>query len=128
MILSANGATLKLDNQKNGQKSICIHHEANGDDYFCTVNTLACWFLHIQGQASYTANTFLSAYFVKGEWFHVTDKNIHNALKWVAEALDYPITKGNLIKRVNTHSLCSGGSTELSLLGFSETEIQKMGQ
>jgi hypothetical protein len=32
-ILSADGTTLKLDNQKNGWKGVCIHHEANGDDY-----------------------------------------------------------------------------------------------
>ncbi len=30
-IATANGATLKLDNQKNGWKGVCVYHEANGD-------------------------------------------------------------------------------------------------
>jgi hypothetical protein len=28
---SADGAPLKLDNQKNGWKGVCVYHEANGD-------------------------------------------------------------------------------------------------
>ncbi len=34
-ILSADGATLKLDNQKNGYKGVCIYQEANGDGTHC---------------------------------------------------------------------------------------------
>jgi len=33
LISSANGATLKLDNQKNGWKGICVYHESNGDTW-----------------------------------------------------------------------------------------------
>ena len=40
-ILAAAGGTLKLDNQKNGWKGVCVHHEANGDYYFCPVKALA---------------------------------------------------------------------------------------
>lgn len=31
LVLSAHSATLKLDNQKNGWKGVCIHQEQNGD-------------------------------------------------------------------------------------------------
>ena len=39
-ILSTDGAMLKLDNQKNGWKGVCVHHEVNGDEYYCTVHAL----------------------------------------------------------------------------------------
>ena len=50
------------------------------------------------------------------------------ALKRAATVLDYPIAKGIPIKRINTHSLRSGGANALSLAGFSDTQIQKMGR
>ncbi len=40
LIAMADGATLKLDNQKNGWKGICIYQEANGEEYLCPVGAL----------------------------------------------------------------------------------------
>jgi hypothetical protein len=37
LILTANSATFKLDNQKNGWKGICVHQEANGEPFNCPV-------------------------------------------------------------------------------------------
>ena len=34
-VLSADAATLRMDNQKNGWKNVCIRHEENGDLYYC---------------------------------------------------------------------------------------------
>ncbi len=42
LISSADGATLKLDNQKNGWKGISVFHESNGDEWHCPVHALAC--------------------------------------------------------------------------------------
>ncbi len=42
--------------------------------------------------------------------------------------LKYPTTKGIPIQRINTHSLRSGGANALSLVGYSDTQIQKMGR
>ena len=39
-ILSADGATLKLDNQKNGRKGVCVYQEHNGDEIFNPVRAL----------------------------------------------------------------------------------------
>ncbi len=39
-IMSAHSATLKLENQKNGWKGVCIHQEHNGDAYHCPVRAL----------------------------------------------------------------------------------------
>ena len=39
-ILSADGATLKLDNQKIGWKGVCVNQEHNGDEKFIVVRAL----------------------------------------------------------------------------------------
>ena len=39
-ILSADGATLKLNNQKNGWKRVCVYQEHNGDEKFSPVRAL----------------------------------------------------------------------------------------
>ena len=49
------------------------------------------------------------------------------ALKLAATILEYPTVKGIPIDRIDTHSLRSRGANALSLAGFSDTEIQKMG-
>jgi hypothetical protein len=45
-----------------------------------------------------------------------------------AAALDYPSLKEIPIKRINTHSLHSGGANALALSGYSDMQIQKMGR
>ena len=62
LILSAHSATLKLDNQKNGWKGVCIHQEHNGEPLACPVRALGRRYLHIRQHAS-DPKTFLSAYF-----------------------------------------------------------------
>ncbi len=61
-ILNADSATLKLDNQKNGWKGVCIHHEANGNDYLCPVKALGRRYTHLQTHSS-PMTTPLSAIF-----------------------------------------------------------------
>ena len=40
LILAAEGATMKLDNQKNGWKGVCVYQECNGDPIHCPVRPL----------------------------------------------------------------------------------------
>jgi hypothetical protein len=47
LILTANSATLKLDNQKNGWKGICVHQEANRELFNCPVRALARRVIHL---------------------------------------------------------------------------------
>ena len=47
LILTADGATMKLDNQKNGWKGVCVYHEASGKDYLCPVRSLGRRYIHI---------------------------------------------------------------------------------
>ncbi len=48
LILSANSATLKLDNQKNGWKGVCLHQETNGDIFFCPIRALGRRVVHLR--------------------------------------------------------------------------------
>lgn len=127
-ILSADSATLKLDNQKNGWKGVCIHHESNGDDFLCPVKALGRRYVHLLAHSA-PKTTFLSAVYGHSTLpSHVTDNDIRSALKLAGVALDYPSRKGIPIDRIDTHSLRSGGANALALSGYSDTEIQKMGR
>ena len=127
MIMTADGATLKLDNQKNGWKGVCVYHEANGDPINCPVRALGRRIRQIRA-GNGAGKTFLSAYYVGTQRFDVTAEDISQALKGAARALSYPATKGIPIERINTHSLRSGGANALALSGYTDTQIQKMGR
>jgi hypothetical protein len=47
LIMTAESATLKLNNQKNGWKGVCVHQEANGEAFKCPVKALARRVIHI---------------------------------------------------------------------------------
>jgi hypothetical protein len=127
LIATADGATMKLDNQENGWKGVCVYQEANGEDHLCPVKALGQRFLHIQ-QHGGTVKTFLSAYWAKDIRADVMAEHISKkALKSAATELHYPTNKGIPITRINTHSLQSGGANALALPGYSDTQIQKMG-
>jgi hypothetical protein len=73
--------------------------------------------------------TFLSAYYDdKGQRGDITNGGVSKALKAAATVLEYPTVKGIPIDRIDTHSLRSGGANALSLSGYSDTQIQKMGR
>ena len=126
-IMTAASATLRLGNQKNGWKNVCINHEHNGDEIFCAVRALGRRYCHIL-RHSRDMNTLLSSYWEGDTKADVTDNDIRGALKWAAERLHYPTERGIPIELVDTHSLRVGGACALALAGYSETEIQKMGR
>ena len=47
LIASADGATMKLDNQKNGWKGVCVYQQANDDPIDCPVRALGQRYLHL---------------------------------------------------------------------------------
>ena len=127
-IMSADAATLRIGNQKNGWKNVCIHHEATGDMYYCCIRALGRRVIHILDNGG-TGKTWLSAYWEKGEDRRdVTDKDMRAGIKLAAQVLDYPGRKGIPVERVDTHSLRIGGATVLALAGYTDTQIQKMGR
>ena len=127
LLMTADSATLKLDNQKNGWKGVCIHHQTNGDCYLCPIRALGRRICHIRANGG-TDASLLSEFWELGVCNHVTHSHISRALKMAAAALDYPSSKGIPIERIDTHSLRCGGANALSLSGYSDRQIQKMGR
>ena len=127
-IMTAHSATLKLDNQKNGWKGVCIHQEVNGDPYHCPVRALGRRYTHLRHNTSDLVTTFLSTYYIHSVRHDITDKDVSAALKLAGVALEYPSRCGIPIQRIDTHSLRSGGANALALNGYSDREIQKMGR
>ena len=94
----------------------------------CPVRALARRHIHLRENGADT-KTFLSAYYDdKGQRGDITNKDMSKALKAAATVLEYPTAKGIPIDRIDTHSLRSGGANALSLSGYSDTQIQKMGR
>lgn len=132
-IMAATSATLKLDNSKNGWKGVCVHQEANGEEHNCGVRAIGrryCYIRHMTASlgAKKQYKTFLSAYWIDGKRCDVNDEDIRANIKWAAGILDYEGTRNIPVDRVDTHSLRSGGANALSLSGYSDRQIMKMGR
>ncbi len=63
--MTAHSATLKLDNQKNGWRGVCIHQEANGEPVVCPVRALGRQYITLRDNSRNPKLT-LSAYYEKG--------------------------------------------------------------
>ncbi len=127
VIMTADSATLKPDDQKNGWKGVCIHQEANGESFNCPVQALAQQAIHLREHKA-GGKTLLSSFFHQGNHYNVCGKDISKGLKLAATILQYPTTRGISIERIDTHSLWSRGANALALLSYSDTQIQKMGR
>ena len=126
-ILNAVGATLWLGNQKNGWKNVCVFHHANGDEICCPVKALGRLYVHIQAHTK-SPTEKLSAYFVKGKWLFLRDKDVSAGLKGASVKLDYEYKRGIPEEAIDTHSLRAGGANAPHLNCYYDREIQKMGR
>ena len=126
-ILTADGATLKLDNQKNLWKGVCDYQEHNGDSKFILVMALGSQCVSIYQKMS-NKKTYLSEYWVEVKRKDLTAENMSAALKFSATALDFPSLKVVPVDIVGTHSFKSGASNVLFLAGYSYIDIWKMGR
>ncbi len=68
------------------------------------------------------------AVYHKNKRLDVTGEDISKGLKMAATLLQYPSTRGVPIARIDMHLLRSGGINALALLGYSDSQIQKMGR
>ena len=126
-ILNSKCVTLRLDNQKNGWKNVCINHEHNGDPIHCGTRAIARRYIHIRRHTT-DMNTPLYTYFDSDKKRYITDKDVRAAIKLAATELDYQNTRGIPLSHINTHSLRIGGACALALAGYNDTQIMKMGR
>ena len=92
-----------------------------------TVKAIGLHYVHIAAN-NHKSKTFLSTYWIVGDKYDVMDVDIQSALKYATGVLNYLELKGIPIDQINTHSLRDGGANALSLLGYTNREIQKMGR
>jgi hypothetical protein len=126
-IISADGTTLKLDNQKNGWKGVCIYQQTTGDPFHCPVRAVGRRFAYLCEHHA-TGKTFISAYWMDDTEYNGTTENISAAVEWAAATLSYPTYKGFPIHPVDTHSLRIGGACALALSSYLDMHIQIMGR
>lgn len=126
-IMSADGVTLKLTNQKNGWKNVCLHHHSNGHPVNNPTRAVGRRYIYSRNNFA-DDNTELSAFMKNSARYDVTDVHIRQALKYAGAQLKYPQDKGIPIDRIDTHSLRAGGANALHLSGYTDREIQKMGR
>jgi hypothetical protein len=93
LLLTADSTTLKLDNQKNGWKGVCVHQEANGEEFKCPVRALARRVIHLR-EHNANGKTFLSTFFQNSTRYDVCGEDISRGLKLAASTLQYPVTQG----------------------------------
>ena len=129
-IRSAVSATLRLRNQKNGWKNVCIHQHATKGNRVCPVEALGETVINIRtfSKKGEAGKVFLSTYKEGNKIRDITDKDMRKAIKLAAVELDYPNKNNIPIDRIDTHSFRAGGANALHLAGYSDTQIQKMGR
>ncbi len=103
-LLTADGATFKLDNKKNDWKGICVYQQHNGNPLHCSVCALARRAIHMWTHKAKDQD-YLSTYFFNGKRSDMTAEDISRHLKIAAGILNYPTRKGIPVDRVDTHSL-----------------------
>jgi hypothetical protein len=102
--MTAESATLKLENQKNGWKGVCMHQEANGEAFNCPFKVLVHQVIHLCENGG-DNKALLSAFYLDGTRYDVTGEDISKGLKMAATLLHYPETRAIPIERIDTHSL-----------------------
>ena len=126
-ILTADGAMLKLDNQKNRHKWVCVYQQTTGNPIHCPVCVLGRRYQHLRENKA-TDKTFICAYYMDGQAYNAMAEDIIMALKRATTMLQYPLYRGILIKRIETHLLQISRACALALNGFSEMHIKKRGR
>ena len=101
---------------------MCIYQQSNDRDRFRIVNELHSW--------NAPGDTFFLAFKNEktGAIQHVIAEDVKTMLKEAAAKREYPELRGCPLDRISTHLLRSGGANALSLAGFSDYQIQKMGR
>ena len=129
MILSADGATLTLSNQKNGWQNVSIHHEWSGEDLKDAVRSIGRCFCHIRQHMDNNWETFLSAVFTEEGRCDVTDKHVTEALKAAAGSLQYPELRGIPLQGAHQHSFSTSWRRQCPCpLGLQRNANTKDGQ
>lgn len=126
ILLSADAATLHIDNQKNGQHGQTIHHQTTSHPS-CPVRALSHIYIRIR-DLSQGCDTPISLYMSHPGTgpHHITDRDIIKTVRRAVTRVGI-LQQGYKLDHVGSHSLRAGGAMALTLNGFDENTIKKMG-
>jgi hypothetical protein len=124
-LLLATGATINLENQKNGVRGACVHHATSGDPDIDPVRSLARLVHRIATLNPDTPlGTFIS---VDGRIQQASSTDIAAMVRGGAIGDNLAIA-GYDLTRIGTHSLRSGGAINMAINGVEHAVIMKMGR
>ena len=127
VLITADAATLRITNQKNGKKGQQIHREAlKTQNITCPVVALAQRVHHILNNGG-NESSLLCDFFVNGKQHHVTSYIMRKTIKATVTALNLK-EQGITANDVGTHSFRAGGAMALKLAGCDDTTIMTMGR
>ena len=121
---TADSATLKISNQKNGKMGQTVHQESTGKTG--AVAALARRVHHILSNKGSERNLICDV-FDNGKWSSVTSSNIVKMVRQSAADLNLH-EKGIDPDLIGSHSLRAGGAMALKLHNYADTTIQKLGR
>jgi hypothetical protein len=126
-LLTATSATLVIDNQKNGIRGQCIHHQCTGLPT-SPVRSVAYRVFHIMSTFGPDQTISISAYPLHdGSLAHVFASHINAAVKQAVTSIGL-LSHGFILRNVSSHSLRAGGAMALKLHGYDRDTIKKMGR
>jgi len=124
LLLTADSATMKISNQKNGRMGQTIHHEST--DEKGAVAALAKRVNHILSNGG-TEQQLICDYWTATGWAAVTSQDLIDFIRLAASSLKLD-ESGIDSDLLGVHSLRAGGAMALKLHGFSDTIIKKFGR
>ena len=125
VLITADLATLKISNQKNGRMGQTISHHCTGSK-LCPVRALAYITHHILHHGG-SDSDLISTYYSRGDWFTITSKQVISKVRTAVKELQLH-EMGIDPDLVGAHSLRAGGAMALKLHGFDDTTIMKIGR
>ena len=121
---TAESATLKISNQKNGRMGQTIHHQSTGK--WGAVAALARRVNHVLSNGG-KESQLISAYHTGTNWNDVTSQMIVTNVRKAAKSLNLSEC-GIDPDIIGAHSLRAGGAMAMKLQQYPDTTIQKMGR
>jgi hypothetical protein len=123
-LLRATGATINLENQKNGKKGSVVHHSASGDPQLDPIPALARL---VHRTAHLPPTTPLGTFGPDPEHLQRASPTDITAAIRLGAIGDNLADAGYSLDRIGSHSLRSGGAINLAMNGYDQVVIMKMG-
>ncbi len=123
-LLTADSATMKISNQKNGRMGETIHHQSTGENG--AVAALARRVHHILSNGG-TEDNLICDVNIDGTWTSVEGSHMVALIRFAAKSLKLQ-EQGIDPDLIGAHSLRAGGAMALKLWGYKDSTIRKFGR